>query len=61
MTASDNEWYYDWQWVVQGVEANDNKWQRETTYDNEWQRVIKTDNEWGWMTASDKTNENEWE
>ena len=30
-----------------------------TLNNNEWQRVTKNDNEW--ITASDKTNENEWE
>ena len=31
------------------------------TENNKWQRVTKNDNEWQWTTASDKTNENEWE
>ena len=61
--------YNERQWVVQLMATIDsdryNEWQRVvqqvTTNDNEWQRVIKNDNEWHWMTASDKTNEYEWE
>ena len=70
--SSENEWqrkYNERQWVVQLMTTIDsdryNEWQRVvqqvTTNDNEWQRVIKNDNEWQWMTASDKTNEYEWE
>ena len=32
-----------------------------TNSHNEWQRVTKNNIEGQWMTASDKTNENEWE
>ena len=35
-TASDNEWYNEWQRVVKRETTNDNGWQRMTTSDNEW-------------------------
>ena len=44
--SSDNEWYNEWQRVVQRVTTNDNEWQRVTTNDKEWQRVTRNDNEW---------------
>ena len=44
-TSSDNEWYNEWQRVVQRVTTNGNKWY------NEWQRV----------TTSGTTNDNEWQ
>ena len=41
---------------------DDDEWYNEWQWsDNEWQWVIENDNEWQRMTASDKTNENEWE
>ena len=42
VTANDNEWYNEWQRVVQRVTTNDNEWQRVTTNDYEWQRVTKS-------------------
>ena len=49
-----DDWYIEWQWVVQRV----------TTSDNEWGRVVRVttnDNEWynGWQRVT--TNENEWQ
>ena len=70
MTTSDNERYNEWQQVVQRVTMSDNewhsKWLRITTSDNKWQRVTTSNKKWQWvtandMTASDKTNEYEWE
>ena len=70
MTTSDNERYNEWQRVVQRVRMSDNewhsKWQRITTSDNKWQRMTTSNKKWQWvtandMTASDKTNEYEWE
>ena len=49
--TNDNEWYKEWQRVVQQVTTNDSK----------QQQVTKNGNVWQWMTASDKTNEYEWE
>ena len=54
MTTSDNEWWNEWQRVVQQVTTNDNEWQRMATSN-------KNDNKWQRMIASDKTNEYEWE
>ena len=54
--ASDNEWYNEWQQVIQRVETNGNEWQRVV------QRVTKSDNEWQWVTGSESSgtaNENE--
>ena len=52
-TSSDNEWYNEWQRVVQRVTTSgtsDNEWQRMTTSgttsDNEWQPVTSTDEKW---------------
>ena len=50
-TTNDNEWFNEWQRVVQ----------QETTNDSEWQRVTKNDNKWQRMIASDITNEYEWD
>ena len=49
--TNDNEWYNEWQRVVQQVTTNDSK----------RQQVTKNGNVWQWITASDKTNEYEWE
>ena len=57
MATSGNEWYKEWQRVVQQVTMNDNcgsEWQRITTGDN-------SHNKWQQMTASGKKNENQWE
>ena len=35
-----DEWYIEWQRVVQRETTSDNKWQRVTTNDSEWQRVV---------------------
>ena len=63
-TSSDNEWYNEWQRVVQRVTTNDNEWQpvvQVTTSDNEWQQVVQrvttSDNRWHRLTRSD----NEWQ
>ena len=54
-----DEWYVEWQRVVQRVTTNDNEWynewQRMTTSDNEWY------NEWQGMTTSDATSDKEWQ
>ena len=54
--TSDNEWYNEWQWVVQRVTTNDSEWQRMTASDNEWYnewwRVTTNDNEWQRVTIS---------
>ena len=74
-TSSDNEWYNEWQQVIQRVTTsgttNANEWQRVTRNDNEWpdrrvvQRVTLTDNEWNneWqrMTTSGTTSHSEWQ
>ena len=56
--TSDNEWYNEWQWVVQRVTTNDSEWQRMTTSgttnDNEWQRVTTNENEWQRVAISAK-------
>ena len=58
VTTSHNEWYKEWQRVVQRVTTNDNDWkgvmQRVTTIDT------TSDNKWQRMTTSGTTNENEW-
>ena len=65
-----DEWYIEWQRVVQRVTTNDNEWQRMTTSgttsdnewytsDNEWQRVTTSDNEWQRVTTSGTTSDNE--
>ena len=35
-----DEWYIEWQRVVQRETTRDNDWQQMTTSDNEWQRVV---------------------
>ena len=64
-TTNDNEWYNEWQRVVQRVTTSgttsDNEWQRVTTsgttndneWYNEWQRMTTSGNEWQQMTMSD--------
>ena len=65
MTASDKEWYNEWQQMT----TSENELQRVTTSGTtskkEWQRVIQrataSDNKWQWVRASDSsgtTNEN---
>ena len=64
MTASDNKWQQVVQRMIASGAINDNEWQGVITNDKEPQRmttVTKNDIEGQWMTASDKTNENEWE
>ena len=39
-TSSDNEWYNEWQRVVQRETTRDNEWQRLTTNGNKWQPVV---------------------
>ena len=36
MTTSNNEWYNEWQRMVQRMTMSDNKWQRVATSSNEW-------------------------
>ena len=36
VTTNDNEWYKQWQRVVQRMTMNDSEWQRVRTNDNEW-------------------------
>ena len=63
-----DEWYIEWQRVVQRVTTNDNEWynewQRMTTSDNEWynewQRMTTSDNEWQRVTTSGTTSDKEW-
>ena len=49
------EWYIEWQRVVQRVTTNDNEWQqvvhRVTKSENEWQRVTTNGNEWQQVRA----------
>ena len=60
-----DEWYIEWQRVVQRVTMNDNEWRRvaqrvttsDTTRDNDWQQMTTSDNKWQRMTTSD----NEWQ
>ena len=42
MTTNDNEWYTEWQWVVQQVTTRNNEKQWVATNDNKWQQVIKS-------------------
>ena len=42
VTTGDNEWYKEWERVVQQETTSDNKWQQMTTIDNEWQDKDKT-------------------
>ena len=49
-----DEWYIEWQRVVQRVTTNDNEWQRMTTSD------ITSDNERKRMVTCGARNENEW-
>ena len=73
-TTSDKEWYNEWQQMTTSGTTSDNEWQRVvqrmTTSDSEWyskwQRMTTSNKKWQWvtandMTASDKTNEYEWE
>ena len=56
------EWYIEWQRVVQRVTTSDNEWY------NEWQRMTTSDNEWynEWqrvvqrVTTSGTTNASKW-
>ena len=53
-----DEWYIEWQRVVQQVTTNDNewfnKWQGVTTIaTKEWQRMRMSGNEWKQMTMSE--------
>ena len=49
------EWYIEWQRVVQRVTTNDNEWQQVvhqvTKNENEWQRVTTNGNEWQQVRA----------
>ena len=53
-TASDNEWYNEWQ-RVDGT-TNDNEWQRVvqqvTMNDSEWQRMVTSNKKWQWVAAN---------
>ena len=55
------QWYIEWQRVMQRKTTNDNEWQPMTTSgtirDSEWERVTMSDNEWQRMT----TRHNEWQ
>ena len=59
-----DEWYIEWQRVVQRVITSDNEWQRMTTNDNEWQHVVQrvttSDNEWQRATKNHNEWYNEW-
>ena len=50
-----DEWYIEWQRMMQRVTTNDNKWY------NEWQRVTANDNELQTVVQRVKTNDNEWQ
>ena len=67
-TSSDNEWYNEWQRVVQRVTKNDNEWYNErrvvktgigtwsdNEWYNEWQRVVQR------VTLNDSERFNEWQ
>ena len=53
-----DDWYIEWQRVIQQETTNNKEWQRMTTSKNKWQRVATNDNEWQQMAASGTTNEN---
>ena len=60
-----DQWYIEWQQVVQRVTMNNNEWQkwqwvvqRMSASDKEWQRVTTNDIKWQLVTASGKTNKN---
>ena len=77
ITRSDNEWYSEWQRVVQRMTTSDtasdnewyNEWQRVTksgkTSDNEWQQVVQrmatSDNEWHNKSQRVKMSDKEWQ
>ena len=68
-----DEWYIEWQRVVQRLTTNNNEWYNEwqrvttsgTTSNNEWQPVKKSgktrDNEWQRVTTSGTTSDKEWQ
>ena len=59
VTTNDNEWYHEWQQVVQQVTTNDNEWQRMTKSDNEWQRVVISANfPFSWIKEEPKQERN---
>ena len=60
VTANDNEWYNEWQWVKTTGATSGNRWQRMTKSDSEWQQMTTNDNEWQRMKTSGTMNENEW-
>ena len=55
------QWYIDWQRVMQRKTTNDKEWQRMitsgTTHDSEWERVTTSDNDWQRIA----TRHNEWQ
>ena len=51
VTASDNEWYNEWQRMT----TSDNEWY------NEWQRMTTSDSEWQQKTKSGTTSGKEWQ
>ena len=63
-----DEWYIEWQRVVQRVTTTDSEWQpmynerqRVTTNDNKWQRVTTNDNEWQRVVQRETTSDNKWQ
>ena len=60
-----DEWYIEWQRVVQRAATTDSEWQpmvqRETTSDNKWQRVTTNDNEWQRVVQRETTSDNKWQ
>ena len=57
MTASDSDWYNEWQRVVQQVATDNNEWQRVTKIDNELQKMTMSDNEWQRVIKQMNNNE----
>ena len=56
MTASDSDWYNEWQRVVQQVTTDNNEW-RVTKIDNELQKMTMSDNEWQRVIKQMNNNE----
>ena len=54
-----DEWYIEWQRVVQRLTTNNNEWY------NEWQRVVQrvttNDSQWKRVVKRETTNGNEWQ
>ena len=55
-TWNDNEWYNEWQWVLQRMKTSQNEWQWVATNGNEWQQMTSSNSEWQQVVQRMKTN-----